>query len=100
MAGLPPMSSAPHPGLTVHVRLFAALRDRLGQPGCTLQVPAGTRACDLFPMLFPTETAARREGRDDWPGPLRYAVGLAFVEAERPLKDGDEVALLPPLGGG
>jgi molybdopterin synthase catalytic subunit len=39
-------------------------------------------------------------GLGDEPGGLLYAVNKAYAERDRPLADGDEVALIPPVSGG
>jgi molybdopterin synthase catalytic subunit/molybdopterin converting factor small subunit len=71
----------------VRVRLFAGLRERAGWS--ERQVDAATVA-DVW--------AALELG--DEPAGLLYAVNKAYAERDRPLADGDEVALIPPVSGG
>ena len=73
--------------MTVRVRLFAGLRERAGWS--VREVDAATVA-DVW--------AALELG--DEPAGLLYAVNKAYAERDRPLVDGDEVALIPPVSGG
>jgi len=71
----------------VHVRLFAGLRERAGWSERELE--AATVA-DVWPAL----------GLGAEPAGLLYAVNREYAERDRELRDGDEVALIPPVSGG
>ncbi len=71
----------------VRVRLFAGLRERAGWS--EREIDAATVA-DVWGAL----------DLGDEPGGLLYAVNKAYAERDRPLADGDEVALIPPVSGG
>jgi molybdopterin synthase catalytic subunit len=73
--------------MSVHVRLFAGLRERAGW--ATREVDAGTVA-DVWPAL----------GLGDEPEGLLYAVNREYADRGQELEDGDEVALIPPVSGG
>jgi molybdopterin synthase catalytic subunit len=73
--------------MTVHVRLFAGLRERAGW--ARREIDARTVA-DVWPAL----------GLGDEPEGLLYAVNREYAERDRELHDGDEVALIPPVSGG
>ena len=73
--------------MTVRVRLFAGLRERAGWS--ERAVEAATVA-DVWGALE----------LGDEPAGLLYAVNRAYAERDRPLADGDEVALIPPVSGG
>ena len=73
--------------MTVHVRLFAGLRERAGWS--SREIEAATVA-DVWPAL----------GLGSEPQGLLYAVNREYAERERELRDGDEVALIPPVSGG
>ena len=73
--------------MTVHVRLFAGLRERAGW--ARREIEARTVA-DVWPAL----------GLGDEPEGLLYAVNREYAERDRELHDGDEVALIPPVSGG
>jgi molybdopterin synthase catalytic subunit/molybdopterin converting factor small subunit len=73
--------------MTVHVRLFAGLRERAGWS--TREVDARTVA-DVWPAL----------GLGEEPQGLLYAVNREYADRTQELLDGDEVALIPPVSGG
>ena len=76
--------------MRVTVRLFAALRERAGSGRRELELPQGAIAGDVFAAL---EIGAEPPG-------LAYAVNQEYAERSVALKDGDEVALIPPVSGG
>ena len=76
--------------MRISVRLFAALRERAGTSGLEVDLPEGASVADVWPAL----------GLGDEPGGLRYALNRKFAERERPLADGDEVGVIPPVSGG
>ena len=82
---------------TVHlnIRLFAVLREHAGTDGLALSVPVGTSVKRLLVLVREAAPAL---------GPYleatRVAVNLAFAPPEQELKHGDDVALIPPVGGG
>jgi molybdopterin synthase catalytic subunit len=73
--------------VTVTVRLFAGLRERAGWS--QREIDAATVG-DVWDAL----------GLGDEPDGLLYAVNKAYATRDRPLADGDEVALIPPVSGG
>jgi MoaE-MoaD fusion protein len=74
--------------MPVTVRLFAGLRERAGWSRRELDGLA--RVADVWPAL----------GLGEEPGGLLYAVNREYAEPGRELRDGDEVALIPPVSGG
>jgi molybdopterin synthase catalytic subunit/molybdopterin converting factor small subunit len=72
----------------VTVRLFAGLRERAGV--ARLELDGVERVDDVWPRL----------GLGDEPGGLLYAVNREYVQRGHELRDGDEVALIPPVSGG
>ena len=74
--------------MRVTVRLFAGLRERAGQSRLELEDVA--RVEDVWGRL----------GLGDEPAGLVYALNREYVDRERELRDGDEVALIPPVSGG
>ena len=73
--------------MAVTVRLFAGLRERAGWSRRELDVE---RVADVWATL----------GLGEEPEGLLYAVNREYAERDRPLADGDEVALIPPVSGG
>jgi molybdopterin synthase catalytic subunit/molybdopterin converting factor small subunit len=75
------------PVMAVHVRLFAGLRERAGWS--KREIEARTVA-DVWPAL----------GLGEEPAGLLYAVNREYAERGQELREGDEVALIPPVSGG
>ena len=79
----------------VTIRLFAWLRDAAGTPELPLDLPGGGTGADVRRALV----ALRPEL-----GPLldgvRLAVNAEYQAWEGPVRDGDELALIPPVSGG
>ena len=74
--------------MAVTVRLFAGLRERAGWSKRELDDVA--TVADVWPAL----------ALGDEPPGLLYAVNQEYADRGRPLEDGDEVALIPPVSGG
>jgi molybdopterin synthase catalytic subunit len=72
----------------VTVRLFAGLRERAGWS--EREVEGVTRLGDVWPAL---DLGGEPEG-------LLYAVNKEYAGREHELRNGDEVALIPPVSGG
>ena len=83
------------PVLTFDVLLFASIREAVGRPLVTVSVALGATARDLLDAFGVAEPAIARQRRS-----LAVAVNHAVVGPEHRLAAGDEVALLPPVGGG
>jgi len=79
----------------VAVRLFAAPREALGRDGMTVDLPAGATVRALLDRL-----AAEHPALAGYRPYLQVAVNRRVVGAQAILQDGDEAALLPPVGGG
>ncbi len=78
--------------MRVQVQYFAMLRERRGCAAETVQIQPGTTAADLYAILFPPGP--------DGMLPVMFAVNHQYVSKDQALVDADEVAFIPPLGGG
>ena len=74
--------------MRVTVRLFAGLRECAGTG--KLELESVATVADVWPAL----------DLGDEPAGLLYALNRAYVERTQELRDGDEVALIPPVSGG
>ena len=81
--------------ISIKVRFFAAPREALGKGEMEVTLPAGSTAADLIEHLKQEYPVLRAYTRF-----LSVAVNKAYVGWETELHDGDEVACLPPVGGG
>jgi len=81
--------------MDIHVKFFAAPREALGESEIEVTVPDGTTVAEVIDRLverYPVLSAHTRF--------LSVAVNRAYVSVQTEVHDGDEVALLPPVGGG
>ncbi len=76
------------PAMRIQVRLFAGLREHAGWGQRELEDVE--RVADVWPAL----------GLGPEPDGLLYAVNREYAEPDRQLRDGDEIALIPPVSGG
>lgn len=81
--------------IKVKVRFFAAPREALGFGEMEVALPADATVADLLERL-----KARYPVLGNYTRFLHVAVNRAYVGMQTRLRDGDEVAYLPPVGGG
>lgn len=81
--------------MKVRLLYFAILRDIIGKSEDELEVPEGTPAAEIWNRLRAKHSALARYER-----PPMTAVNERYVSADEPLRDGDEVAFIPPVAGG
>ena len=77
--------------MEVVVRLFAGLREQAGTGERRLELADGRASRRRLPAAL---------GLGELPAGLLYAVNRQYAPAETRLRDGDEVALIPPVSGG
>lgn len=82
--------------MKLHVRFFALARDRAGVSEMRIEVPdratvdsAATLLAERFPPSF-ADLLPR----------VAFAVNMSYVDRNYELKDGDELAVIPPVSGG
>ncbi len=81
--------------MQVRIRYFAGLREATKIEGETLDLPDGATAADVRVLLGERYPALAR-----LLPPCAVAVNRAYVAADAPLRDGDELVFIPPVGGG
>jgi molybdopterin converting factor subunit 1 len=77
------------------VRLFGPAREAAGSETISLELGNEATAADAVAALaagYPELKALLPRSR--------VAVNLEYVDARTPLEPGDEIAILPPVGGG
>jgi len=79
----------------IKVRLFASYREAVGQPVVEVPLDAEAGAAALWDALV-----ARYPALATLPTPSGYAVNDEYVRSPGPLRESDEVALIPPVSGG
>jgi sulfur-carrier protein len=81
--------------MQVRIRYFAGLREATGTEAEALDLPGSATAADVRALLGERHPALAR-----LLPPCAVAVNRAYVAADVPLHDGDELVFIPPLGGG
>jgi molybdopterin converting factor subunit 1 len=92
--------SSPRPAyvlflMQVTVRLFAAHREAAGTNAYVADLPDGSTVADAFDRVCAEYPAISRTARS-----VAFALNQTHVSPDARLRDGDEVALLPPVAGG
>jgi len=80
----------------ITVKLFAIIKDRAGRDELKIAA-AGSTVADLLGRIareYPALSEILRPGR------VVVSVNHEFVKQDVPVRDGDEVALMPPFSGG
>ena len=81
--------------MRIRLLFFAMYRDLAGADGIDLDVPHGATAADVVAQL-----RAGGNGLTRLPPRPALAVNRTYASLETVLRDGDELALLPPVAGG
>jgi molybdopterin synthase catalytic subunit len=76
--------------MQVRVRLFAVLRERAGADQVELDLPEGARVQDALDRFAQLANGMR----------VVMAINHEYADVDSPLREGDELALIPPVSGG
>ena len=74
---------------------FAVLRDIIGTSATDVTLPEGTRAADVWQQMRATHAELR-----DYEQPPMTAINESYAPPDTVLRDGDELAFIPPVAGG
>src|SRR5256884_4731932 len=80
--------------MKVRVVLFAKPRELVGRPNIDLALPAGATAADAWSQL------STQYDLGPLPRSFRCAANSEYAGWDDPLKEGDELAAIPPVSGG
>ena len=83
------------PAMKVRLLFFAVLRDIAGTDSRELSLADGTRAQDVWQTL--RESYAKLA---DYTHPPMIAINETYAAPDAVLRDGDELAFIPPVAGG
>lgn len=81
--------------MIIRVLYFALLRERLRTESEPLDCPEGTTAAAALELLCARHEIVRAVRRS-----LQVAVNLELVDGSHVMREGDELALIPPVAGG
>ena len=80
--------------MKVHLLYFAVLHDITGKREEVLEMPEGARPADVWQSLRDRHRELR-----DYVQPLT-AINESYADVDQVLRDGDELAFIPPVAGG
>ncbi|HEY7088964.1 MAG TPA: molybdopterin converting factor subunit 1 [Tepidisphaeraceae bacterium] len=81
--------------MRITVRFFAILKDRAGVGEAKIELPEGSTVSAAVESI-----AARFAGVRSDLNRAAFAVNRNYAKPEQVLRDGDELALIPPVSGG
>ncbi len=81
--------------MKVRLLFFAVLRDITGSGEDELSVAEGTRASDVWQTL-----RSRHSELADYAHPPMIAINESYAAPDTLLREGDELAFIPPVAGG
>ena len=81
--------------MKIRLRFFSTLRDRFHEAEREVDLPAPCPAREIFVGLLGEGGLAERLLPS-----TRFAVNCEYVPPETVVKDGDELAFIPPVSGG
>jgi molybdopterin synthase catalytic subunit len=77
------------------VLFFGAARDTAGQDQVEIELAKSSRSAEAFEKVLDLYPSLRRFGRS-----LLFAVNQEYATADREIREGDELAVFPPVSGG
>jgi len=83
--------------MTVEVKFFASCREAVGLSSLSISFAEGQEHSTRVLLAILTEKFPQLEEMLPYSG---VAVNMNYVVEDTPLKDGDSVAILPPISGG
>jgi molybdopterin converting factor subunit 1 len=81
--------------ITVKIKLFAIYQEIYKQKEITLSIPEKSQVKDILNIIIGQKPPLAK-----WENITKLAVNLEFVPPDFQVKDGDEIALIPPVSGG
>ena len=81
--------------MKVRAQFFAQLRDATGVSETTVELSEGATVANLLATLY-----EQRPKLHEWDKSLLFGSGVEFVDRQHVLKEGEEIAIMPPVQGG
>lgn len=78
--------------MQISIKYFASLRELIGETSGTLDIEENTTVHDLWMQVIKRKNVEFEN--------VMMTVNMEYVQSERQLKAGDEVAFFPPVTGG
>lgn len=88
---------AKEPLMKIRVLFFSILQDIVGAAELEEELPQDQnwKVSDLLERLY-----AKYEGLRVWDGKILVALDMEYVDRDKELADGQELAIMPPVQGG
>ena len=77
--------------MKIKVKYFASLKESIGRSEESLEISDNSTVLELWHQISQPL---------DVPGDIKMAVNMEYVNQDKQLQDGDEVAFFPPVTGG
>ena len=81
--------------MKIRAEFYSRLRDIVGAPNLEIALREGATIADLFGELL-----GRYPALGDFERSVLFGIGVEFVDRKHLLKEGDVVAIMPPVQGG
>ncbi len=81
--------------INIKVRLFAALKEIIGENQLNLQISEGSSVKDVIAVIEETYPAVKKIIQIS-----KYAVNMEYINIEKKLVEGDEITIIMPVSGG
>ena len=81
--------------MKIRAQFFAQLRDVTGVSETTIELSDGATVADLLGELYEQTPAL-----GSWDKSILVGSGVEFVERQYVLREGEEIAVMPPVQGG
>ena len=81
--------------MKVRVQFYAQLRDLAGIREQDVDLPEGATVRDLLNEIYAHQPSLRAHDKS-----ILIGVGVEFVDRSYGLKEGEEIAIMPPVQGG
>jgi molybdopterin synthase sulfur carrier subunit len=85
--------------MTIKLRYFAWVRERVGKPEEDIEVPAAVSTVGEL-MTWLSSRGEEYAHAFENPKIIRAAIDRAHVKAQTPIKGAGEIAFFPPMTGG
>ena len=81
--------------MKVRAEFYSRLKEIIGDSALELSLPENATVNDLFEQLKESYPKLR-----DFEKSMLFGVGVEFVDRNHELRDGDTIAIMPPVQGG
>jgi molybdopterin converting factor small subunit len=81
--------------MKIHLQFYAQLRDLAGVSTLNVDLREGATVADLIEKIYDLKPALRSHDRS-----ILVGSAVDFVERDHVLREGEEIAIMPPVQGG